>query len=372
MTETRILQTPAKYIQGPNLIRSLGKYVAPFGKKFLILTEDFIFDMKRSDIETTFRQEELSYEVVSFRGECCRTEINRVAEICKSISADAVIGFGGGKVLDTGKYAAYLSGVPYISAPSVSSTDAPCTSVVVIYTDTGEVEISTNVSESPRVIIVDSQMIADAPLRLFVAGMGDALSTYFEARTSYELGEKNILGGEITISAMTMARASFDVLMQDGAQAKRDLENKQLTECVERVIEADTLLSGIGFESGGLSAAHGIHNAMKNQAETHKIMHGELVAFGTLCLLAIENRGDGFLEQSLQFCHQVGLPTTLAEIGFTSSGQQLESTLRQVAFDATQQAPKYHMPANATKEVIYDAIVRVDQLGRALKSGGAV
>lgn len=58
--------------------------------------------------------------------------------------------------------------------------------------------------------------------------MGDTLSTYFEARAVYEMGCQNILGGDITVSAMTLAKARYDVLMVDGVQGKRDLAEKRL------------------------------------------------------------------------------------------------------------------------------------------------
>lgn len=363
MGEKRIIQNPSKYIQGPNLIHELGDLVAPFGKRFLLLTEDFIYEKKEEVIQLSFAKNELNFEKVSFNGECTRKEIDRISEIGKKADVEALIGFGGGKILDTGKYAAEMMGIPFISAPSISSTDAPCTSVVVIYTETGEVEISTNVAENPRMILVDSQMIADAPLRLFVSGMGDALSTYFEARTANEQKCNNILGGEITFSAMALAKASYDILIADGEQAKVDLSNKKLTPEVERVIEADTYLSGIGFESGGLSAAHAIHNAMKNLSETHRVTHGELVAFGTLCLVQLENRQNDEFAKIMAFCKAVALPTTLAQLGVV---ENVEGKIRQVAFDAMHQPEKYHMPLNATEETVYAAIMEVDRLAQSM------
>ena len=362
MSKKRVIQTPSKYFQGPNLIDEIGELVKPFGEKFLILTEGFIFDKKKKEISNSFAKEGIAFEAALFHGECTKKEIDRVAEIAKQADVEAVIGFGGGKVLDTAKYAAYMCGIPCISVPSISSTDAPCTSVVVIYTESGEVEISTNVPESPRLIIVDSQLIADAPIRLFVAGMGDALSTYFEARTSKELKCDNILGGEITESAMALAKVCFDILMSDGYQAKCDLDKKTLTDTVERVIEADTYLSGIGFESGGLSAAHGIHNGLKNLQETHAVMHGELVAFGTLCLIDIENRDDDDFEKVIDFCEKVGLPTTLKQLGIL---EDVEAKMKQVAKDSMMQAPKYHMPVNATEAVVFHSIMNVDRIGRS-------
>ena len=133
---------------------------------------------------------------------------------------------------------------------------------------------------------------------------------------------------------------------------------------MERVIEAETFLSCIGFESGALSAAHGIHNALKYLPEIHKSLHGELVAFGTLGLEAMEERQNGDLEHSMGFCRDVGLPITLEELGIV---ENVEEKIRQAAEDAMHQAPKYHMPLGASPEVVHEAILRVDRVGRAMK-----
>ena len=50
--------------------------------------------------------------------------------------------------------------------------------------------------------------------------------------------------------------------MNDGVAAARDVEVDALTPALERVVEANTLLSGLGFESGGLCIAHAVHNGL--------------------------------------------------------------------------------------------------------------
>lgn len=359
----RILRTPPLYIQGPGALSLLAQVTASFGDRFGILTEDFLWDMKKDVITGSFEESEKSFFVIPFQGECCRKEINRIQELLRENKGDALIAFGGGKLMDAGKYAASCCSIPFISVPSIASTDAPCSSVAVIYTEDGRVERSENLPQNPQLVLVDSQLIAAAPLGLFVAGMGDALATYFETRTALEQGCRNISGGLITTAALALSQACFQVLMADGRQAKKDLEEKKLTAAVERVIEGNTYLSGIGFESGGLSAAHGIHNAFKTLPQLHGANHGEIVAFGTLCLLALENRPSGDYEAAFQFCRDVGLPTTLAQLGLTAPLEELEPSLRSVATAAMHQPSKYHMPPDATEETVYRAILRVNETG---------
>ena len=63
--------------------------------------------------------------------------------------------------------------------------------------------------------------------------------------------------------------------MAEGVKAKLALEAGACTPAVEKVIEANTLLSGIGFESGGLAGAHAIHNGFTVLDECHHMYHGE-------------------------------------------------------------------------------------------------
>lgn len=71
---------------------------------------------------------------------------------------------------------------PVIICPTVASTDAPCSALSVVYTDEGVFQEYLFLKRNPDVVLVDTAVIAASPLRLTVAGMGDALATYFEVR----------------------------------------------------------------------------------------------------------------------------------------------------------------------------------------------
>ena len=88
-----------------------------------------------------------------------------------------------------------------------------------------------------------------------------------------------------------------------------------VTPALERLVEANTLLSGLGFESSGLAAAHAVHNGLTVAPETHRFLHGEKVAFGLLAQLVMEGASRSTVEEVLAFSTSVGLPITLAQIG---------------------------------------------------------
>ncbi len=119
--------------------------------------------------------------------------------------------------------------------------------------------------------------------------MGDALSTYFEARACERSFADNIPGGKSTKLAVAAAKLCYETLMEDSIKAIAACENNVVTPALENIIEANTLLSGMGFESSGLAAAHAIHNGLTALEEAHGFFHGEKVSFGTLVHLVLEN-----------------------------------------------------------------------------------
>lgn len=189
--------------------------------------------------------------------------------------------------------------------------DGPCSAISVLYHEDGSFDRYLMLEKNPDLVVVDTNVVAAAPLRMTVAGMGDALATYFEARSCAAAHGANEHGGAPGHLALVAARACYDTLMECGVAAKRDLKKGRTSPAVERLIECNILLSGVGFESGGLALAHAIANGLTILPEC-KAMHGEAVAFGLVVQLRLERAPE--LDQVLEFCQRVGLPTTLAEL----------------------------------------------------------
>src|SRR5207344_710582 len=110
---------------------------------------------------------------------------------------------------------------------------------------------------------------------------------------------RNMRGGASTLSAAALAELCHRTLMTDGVEALSAVKHQVVTPAVERLIEANTLLSGLGFESSGLAAAHAIHNGLTAVPGTHDFFHGEKVAYGLLVQLVLEGQPRALLEQVL-------------------------------------------------------------------------
>ena len=357
-----ILISPSKYVQGPGELGRLGEYAEKYGKKALILITASGYKRCGAVVEEGFRNSSTAIIFDYFNGECSKSEIDRLTAVVEKEGCDIVIGIGGGKILDTAKAVAYYKSVPVLICPTIASTDAPCSALSVIYTDEGVFEEYLFLPANPNMVLMDTDIISKSPVRLTVAGMGDALATYFEARACQASGATTCAGGKVTSAAMALAELCFNTLMDEGVKAKLALEAGACTPAVEKIIEANTLLSGIGFESGGLAGAHAIHNGFTILDECHHMYHGEKVAFGTITQLVLENIDAEELEDIIDWCIELGLPVTLKELGIENPTDEKLMAVAEAACAPTDTL--HNMPFEVTPEKVCAAIKAADAYGR--------
>ncbi|MDI2089776.1 glycerol dehydrogenase [Commensalibacter oyaizuii] len=361
----QVIQSPSKYIQGPNALKEIGKYGQLLAKSYLVIADDVVMKITGAVIEDSLKQANIQGHFERFGGECSKKEIQRLGDVLKSNHCQGVIGVGGGKALDTAKAIAYYNKVPVLIVPTIASNDAPTSALSVIYTEQGAFEEYLMYPTNPDMVFMDTVIIAKAPVRLFVAGMGDALSTYFEGRACLEARATTMAGGQSTLAAMHLARLCYETLLEEGYKAKLAVEIGVATPAVDRIVEANTYLSGIGFESSGLAGAHAIHNGFTILEECHHMYHGEKVAFGTLSQLVLENAATEEIETVLGFCEQVGLPITLAQIGVQDDDRLQEKIMAVAKASCAEGETIHNMPFKVTPDKVYAAILTANQLGKA-------
>jgi glycerol dehydrogenase len=351
---------PGKYIQGPGALGELPSLVAALGTRGLLLASPSVkekvlpacgIDCEASDIA-----------VETFGGECCEGELRRVVDAVGRTAADVVIGMGGGKTIDTAKIVADRARVPVVVVPTIASTDAPCSGCAVVYTSDGVFETTLYQRANPAAVLVDSSIIAAAPTRFLVAGMGDALATWFEARSCERTQSPNECGGLGTAVGLAIAKLCYETLLEYGPAARLAAERHAVTPAFERIVEANILLSGVGFESAGLAAAHSIHNGLTALPETHAFYHGEKVAFGALAGLQLTGAPADEVATVLAFCETVGLPTTLADIGLGESDTAHLAEAAEKCCAVGQ--PVHHEAGEITPGMVLDAMLAADALGR--------
>ena len=362
------MKAPGRYVQGFGERKNLGRSIKKMGKHFYLIASAGGKKRYGDEIMENIKEQELEVSFGEFHGEATKDEVFSHMDHIKELGCDAVIGMGGGKVLDTAKACAEnLGGLPLILIPTVASNDAPCSGVAVLYNDQGVVVKAVMLRRNPDLVVVDTEILSKAPARLFSAGIGDALATWYEARACEKNHVKTMARGTITETVSMMCKLCNDLLVKYGREALEGVKKGEHTEALEKVVEASILLSGIGFESGGLAAAHAINDGFAQEPQTHGMYHGEKVAFGLLTQLVLENAPEEELNSVLAFLKDVDLPITLAQLGIKEVNEANLHKVAEMAVVPTQSTK--NLRADISADEVYEAILKADALGRAFLAG---
>ena len=356
---------PGRYVQGYDALHALGDEIARFGDKAMLLVDPFVAENLLAGFLPAV-QVKAAVTVEDFGGECSDEEVDRLKKRALTYAPKVVVGVGGGKALDTAKATAYELQLPVIVVPTIASTDAPCSALSVIYTPAGEFKRYLVLPSNPNVVMVDTKVVANAPARFLVSGIGDALATWFEAESCKTKYAANMTGNIGSMTAYALAELCYETLLTYGEQAVAACEAHISTPALEKIVEANTLLSGLGFESGGLAAAHAIHNGLTALDATHHFFHGEKVAIGTLASLFLTGKEPEVIDEVYTLCEAVGLPTTLADIGLETA---LDEDLMLAAEKACEEGETiFNELVPVTPELVYQALKAADVEGRRRKA----
>ncbi|WP_251976656.1 glycerol dehydrogenase [Salinicola avicenniae] len=360
-----IYASPRKYVQGAGVLDQLGPQVAELGNSAFLIADELVWQLIGERTGRTLEAADITYHQARFNGEASNNEIQRLAAQAREAGSTLVIGLGGGKTLDTTKAVADELDQPVVIVPTIASTDAPCSALSVIYTDAGVFESYRFYKRNPDLVLVDTLVCAQAPVRLFASGIADGLATFVEAQAVKRSHSQSMVGGAPTIAGMAIAEACEKTLLTWGLSACEAVKRKVVTPAVEAVVEANTLLSGLGFENAGLAGAHAIHNGFTAvDGEIHHLTHGEKVAYGTLTQMVLEQRPDDEIARYVHFYRAIGMPTTLAEMHL--DGVDRDGLVRIGELANSDGDTLKNLDPTLAAEQIADALVAVDALSRSL------
>lgn len=366
---TQIFGAPGRYVQGYGEIRNVRKHLSWIGDPYLIIaSRNRIKDLGQV-IKESFGE---GFKIVfaQFGGESTRQEVERLVDIAEEEGCKGVIGLGGGRVIDAAKAVGYYLKTPTVIIPTIAATDASPSSCSILYHEDGTFDEELALGKNPDVVLVDTEIIMNAPVRFLVAGMGDALSTYPAARVCYEGYKDSDLGGKPSETSITLAKLSYDILMKHGLLAKIACEQKVLTKDLNKVIETNVLLSGLGFETNGGASDHSFYYGFCSLTDREEHMyHGEYVAFSTLCMLVMDGVPKEELDEVYRFCISVGLPVCFGDLKMENLTEEEYRTMAEATLS---QAPTHNHPYEVTAAEAIAAMKTADALGKMYKEGGSL
>ena len=361
----RVMIAPTKYIQGPGVLNSIGLLVQRLGfTKAGVLASRRGHGAEGAVVQQAIESSGVETAATVFGGESSLTEIEARAAELNAEGVGVLLAVGGGKCVDAGKSVAERLGVPVIIVPTLASNDAPCSALSVLYSEDGVMAGGEFFPNNPIAVVVDTDVIAAADERYLVAGMGDAMATWYEAKVCAQNPKaRTVLGTRPTLTATAMGELCAHTLYDHGVAACSSVRDGKVSEALEHVVEANTLLSGIGFESGGLAGAHGFAQGYTVLASVEKnYLHGEMVAMGVMAQLIMEEQPDE-AQRVGEFFTQVGLPVHLGQFGLSAS--QTED-IEAVVQGAMSFGPFANLPFAVDPDKVRQGMLGASKLGEAI------
>lgn len=318
----RIFGAPHRYVQGPNALDELGNVAATFGPAPVVVADAFILEKMGARIEAILKKAGLSPVIRAFGSEITYAAIDALQLSLDGTVPDVAIGIGGGKSLDAAKALALKLGINVITVPTIASNDSPTSASIAMY-DEQHVMVSVDrLKRSPEAVIVDTMLIAAAPVVFLKAGIGDAISKKFEADGCLAGTGKTPFGTRPLLTGIVIADACYRTLRENAAAALRSIAEGTVDDAVEATIEAVILMSGLGFENGGLSLSHSLTRGLVKARGAKNAIHGQHVAWGVLVQLAAEGRADVEICDLIGFHREIGLACRLADLGMPDPTDQ--------------------------------------------------
>ncbi len=358
---------PSRYIRESGITARMDPYLAGLGKKAMLVGGHTALSVAATNVKESLQK--AGIDVVGeqwYGGECSWENIDALVADLVANNADFVIGIGGGKAIDTVKGAAYKINMPVVTVPTIAATCAAWTPLSIIYSAEGKYLESCRRSAQPNRVFVDDTIIGAAPVRYLVSGMGDTLAKWYET----DVAVKKRGFDAATLSAHRLSLLCKDMIDEYGAAASESVSkgsySTELGHVIDAIIAVSGMVSDLGGEGCASAAAHPVAAGLTLIDIVHKMYHGEVVAFGILCQLMLEDKPDGEVNEFLTICKRLGLPMTLMDLGLDSLGGEI---LEEVAQKAIEAENIHNMPFPVSRDMAAKAILAADAKGKAFQEG---
>ncbi|MER3394855.1 MAG: iron-containing alcohol dehydrogenase, partial [Microcella pacifica] len=236
----RLFATAARYVQGPGALAEIGKHATGIGTMAFVLVDSYLLDRVAPVLKTSFEAASIDFVCQGVASEVTDATISLIAREAP-VGIDFVVGIGGGKSIDIAKGIARQLDVEVVTVPTIASNDSPVSRAIAIYDEHHQLTEVTQLKRNPVLVLVDTEVIANAPPHFLSAGIGDALSKHFEVQACSAAGGITMQGGRGLRIAAIVAAGCYEILRSQSVAALLSLANGQIDGAVEDTVEAVVL-----------------------------------------------------------------------------------------------------------------------------------
>mgnify|MGYP001265024364 FL=1 len=357
---------PTVYIQEPNILREAGDWLGKYGSRLFVVSGHRAWRKAGASVEQSLKAAGLFFKVCRFQGSCTYAEAERIRALIPK-GTDLIVAVGGGQCMDTAKLVAARAGLPVATIPTLASTCASTTPLSIMYDGEHRYVGVEYYDRCPVLTLVDTGVIAEAPYRYLIAGIGDALAKWYEA---YPINEGKSLDARTRLG-LKIAELARDLLLEHGEQAISENKQGKAGLAIRQIIDVNIyyagLVGGIGHYTCRGSAAHSFHNGMVGIIQgIDQMYHGEIVAFGILCQLVLEGKPLEEIVELIKFYLSIRLPVSFYDLHVK---ELKEDELRASARSICHPSQNIHLlPFSVTEEMVYQAMMDAHRLGEQVKA----
>ena len=355
-----------RYIQAPGALEVVGREVALLhGTKALVVAGKKALESAGARLEASLRNAGIEYHIYTMESDCTYETLEYLkTTVMPEQKADCVVSLGGGKVMDMGKAVGHGCDVPVINVPTSVATVNCWSAMSVMYTaDHKPIDRIWHAKENSAVVI-DTQLIADSPVKLFASGMADAFAKYIETGLMMEYYDLYSTPVGMYCSKV-LAGLTDDILLNKGEKAYRDCAAHEVTPeldaCIFANVATTALAAAVNYNnqkaliSGGKKGAtfaHAMYYACKTiyTEETSEWLHGEIVGLGCQAAMYAYERPEFETRNFSRFMNSIHQPMTIRDLGIEPTDKNIRDLVdcmmvvwgkhpeehRQIMYDALQ------------------------------------
>lgn len=351
------VKSPAAYVQQAGLRHQIGDRLAPLTNHVRILTSPDAWRAVEPALSDSLDRAGIRWQLDYLTGECTDDAIALFQRNLLTQGAQGILAVGGGRVLDTAKAVNdTLGNRILVTVPTLAATCAAWSPLAIVYNGQGGHLRSQALNAMPALILVDSEVIAHSDVRYLRAGIVDALAKWYEFEP-FQRQNPHLLALDVKVSA---ARQAVDAFVRWGREAIHANQQRQVTQALEKVIEANIVLAGLANSIRGAIAtpgpAHVIHDTLTHQPELHSWLHGEKVGFSLLIQSLMANNNDNPDRQLLTLLREYGSPLRLPELA-GDRPSRLAAIAADIRFPV---ASLEHLPFAFTHSAVEQALIATE------------